>query len=164
MRGAAATLAITGVVLAGCGGGGGGGGGPSKAEYVAQADAICRSTKTQAAPLIQRLSAAVSSPSAAHLRRAATIVGELRTIGTAYLSQLRALEQPGDDTTAIARFLTPTGRVVGLLAEARTALERGAAIEALGVLQNAQPLDAEAGAAARAYGFSRCGSLISTTP
>jgi hypothetical protein len=51
-----------------------------------------------------------------------------------------------------------------MLAEARTALERGAAVEALGVLQKAQPLDAEAGAAARSYGFKRCASLISAAP
>lgn len=155
-------LAIAGVLLAG---GCGGGGGPSKSEYVAKADAICQSAQAQVAPLIQSLTAAVSgSPSAARLRRAATIVGELSTIGTAYLSQLRALEQPGDDKTAIAHFLTPTSRVVGMLAEARTALGRGAAVGALGVLQKAQPLDAEAGAAARSYGFKRCGSLISAAP
>jgi len=81
--------------------------------------------------------------------RAAAIVGKLQVIGTSYLSRLRALEQPGDDKKAIAKFLTPTGRVVGMLAEARTALERGEAVGALGVLQQAQPLDAEAGAAAR---------------
>lgn len=161
MRRAATALALAGVLLAG-GCGGDGGDGLSKSEYIAEADAICRSAQAQAAAPIQSLTATVSgSPSRTRLRKAARIVAELQTIGTSYLTRLRALEQPADDTTAIERFLAPTGRVVGMLSEARDALERGAAVEALGVLQKAQPLDAEAGSAARAYGFKRCGSLIS---
>lgn len=143
-------------------GGCGGSGGPSKSEYIAKADAICRSAQTQAAPLIQKLTFTVTgSPAPARMRRAAAIVGDLQAIGRSYMSRLRALERPGHDDKAIAAFLVPTGQVIDALAEARAALQRGETVRALGLLQQAQPVDAEAGAAARSYGFKQCGSIIS---
>ena len=95
------------------------------------------------------------------MRRAARLIAKLQPIGRAHINRLRALEQPSEDKKAIADFLTPTPQVIDKLAKARSPLEQGAIVGALGALQQTRPLDDQAPAAASSYGFKTCGSVLS---
>ncbi|MFI4985493.1 MAG: hypothetical protein ACHP93_04140 [Solirubrobacterales bacterium] len=148
------------LVLAGCGGSSG----PSKAQYVAKADAICTTAHTQTAPLIQQVTAAgasLASGGAPSARRLATVVRRLHDVAASGLARLRALRQPSGDHAAIERFLAPLASVVDAIGQAATALGSGQAPQALGLLQQVQPVAQQVTSAAQTYGLQQCGSVLS---
>lgn len=157
-------VAVSGLLaLAGCGGSSG----PSKAQYVAKADAICTTAHTQTAPLIQQVAAAGASlasggaGAASGARRLASVVQRLHDVAAAGLAQLRALRQPSGDHAAIERFLTPLASVVDAIGQAATALGSGQAPQALALLQQVAPVAQQVASAAQAYGLTQCGSVVS---
>ncbi len=141
-------------------GGCGGTSGPSKSHYIAEADRVCQSVQTQAAPLIRRLTSAAGSLTAAQARQLAGVVQQLHSVGAQYISQLQALEQPSGDHKAIEKFLQPSKQTIAAIGQAGNALSNGQPTQALAVLQQAQPLAQQANTAAQAYGFKQCGSVI----
>jgi hypothetical protein len=157
-RGAACLVAVVGALaIAGCGGSSG----PSKSQYIAQADAICQAALARTAPLIKQVGAAAISLTPASARRLAPVVQRLHTVGASYLARLRALKQPSGDHDAIDAFLTPAGHVVDALGRAAVPLSSGQPPAALAILQQAAPEAQTATAAAQAYGFHQCGSILS---
>ncbi len=155
-RGAAA-LAAVGVVLAGCGGGSSG---PTKADYIARADKICRQARSAALPLVKQVTAGGFSLSPSEAKKLAGVASQLHTVEARYLAQLQALEQPSADKKAIAAFLTPAASVVKAIDSAAAALQRGDLVTTLGLLNEAQSAGSEAKTAADAYGFKDCGSAL----
>jgi hypothetical protein len=168
--------AIVGSVLAiaACGGGGGGSSsqssstssGPTRSQFIAEANAICKSTAKQTAPLINQIAnAGVSlvAGSATSAHQAATVVRRLRTIAASSLAQLRALAQPRGDHAAIQRMLTPLAGVVDTIGTAGDALSHGQAAQALGSLSGLQSVAQQLASAAKAYGLHACESLVSFT-
>ena len=140
--------------------GGGGGGGPTKADYIARADKICRAAHKSAVPLIAQLTSAGTSLNPAAARKLAAVADRLHSIQAGYLAQLRALEQPSGDKKTIEAFLTPAGQVVGGIGNAAGSLSRGDVTTTLGLLAQAQGAGAEAKNAADAYGFKECGAAL----
>ncbi|HTU78371.1 MAG TPA: hypothetical protein VMF09_06395 [Solirubrobacteraceae bacterium] len=156
---AAATL-LVGVLLAGCGGGSG----PSKSQYVAKADAVCGSTSTQTTPLIRKVATsalALSAGGASAVARLAGAVGELYGVASASLEKLRKLEQPSGAHAAIGRFLAPYATVVGAIGEAATSLGEGKVLRALTLLEQVRSASEQATSGARAYGLTRCETVLS---
>ena len=169
--------AIVGSLLAivGCGGGSSGShssssssssssSGPTRSQFIAEANAICKSTAKQTAPLINRianLGASLVAGSAGSAREAATMVGRLRTIAASSLAQLRALAQPRGDHAAIQSMLTPLAGVVDTIGTAGDALSHGHAAQALGSLSGLQSVALQLASAAKAYGLHACESLVS---
>ena len=98
----AVLFAIAGLpVLAGCGSSA-----PSKSQYIAKADAICQTARTQTTPLIRQVTSAAASfasaprsaqPSAA--AQLATALQRLHAVAAGNLAQLQKLEQPSGTNT-----------------------------------------------------------------
>jgi hypothetical protein len=163
---AGALLAVAAALaLAACGGGGATtsstSSGPSHAQYVAAANAICATAARQTAPLIAKVkssgAAAVLSGGGPAL---AAIVSRLHDVAAVDLARLRALAQPPADHGAIARVLEPLTTVVADIGRAATALAKGEALNALALIQQAQPVAARVTGAARALGAARCGAVL----
>lgn len=157
-----AALAAAGLLaLASCGSSG-----PTKSQYVAKANAICASARTQTTPLIRQLTAAavgLASPGANAARSArqmASAVGRLQSVSARELSQLRKLQQPSGDHAAIERFLTPLAGLVDAIGRAGAALRGGQPQRALAQLAEVQPTSQQVTRAANAYGMRQCGSVL----
>jgi hypothetical protein len=148
------------LALAGCGGSSG----PSKSQYVAKADGICKAAQTQTAPLINEVAAGAASlvsGGARSARQLATVLERLHSLAAGSLAQLRALRQPSGDHAAIERFLTPFASEVDAIGQAATALDGGQAPQALAHLEQVQPTAQQVTSAAQAYGLRQCASVIS---
>jgi hypothetical protein len=161
---ALATPLVLGLLLAGCGSSSGTPSGPTKAQYVAKADAICKAAGEKTAPLISKLEAggaALLSASPAAARQLSTVVGGLHEDGSSALAQLRALKQPTGEKTAIESFLSPLSNVVSATGQAASSLGSGQGSAALGLLAEVQAEAQKATKAADAYGVQPCGSVVS---
>lgn len=146
-------------VLSGCGGDGADEG-PTRAQYAARADRICRETSAQAAPLLRRLAAGVSGLTADRARALAPVGTRVHALARDYVQRLSALEQPPDDRDEIATFLSRTRQVVDAIGRSAAALSAGRTVEALGTLQATQSAAAEANGAAAGLGLDGCASVL----
>lgn len=156
----AASLAVA-VLVAGCGSSKPSG--PTKAEYVAKADAICNAAKARTEPLVKELTTAgarLATGGPSFAREVAPVVQHLREEAEASLKKLRALKRPKGESAAIERLLTPLGSVVAAAGQAEADLKAGQGAQALALLAQVQP-DAEAASkAAKAYGVAPCGEVL----
>jgi hypothetical protein len=152
------------LLAAGCGGGGKSSSGPTKAAYLATADAICKKTHAQTSPLISQIKTqvpALIAGGASSAKHVAAVVARLGTVAAGNLARLRALTRPSADHAAIARFLTPLTTVVHSISRAASALRSGQAIVAVSLLAQVQPIAQKVATAARAYGFRQCTQVLS---
>jgi hypothetical protein len=164
-------VVVAAVALAACGGGSGStsttkstASGPTKARFIAQADAICKTTEAKLAPLIREL----ASGAAKLLAGTSSATGQLaapltkaHTVAAAGLAEIQALAQPAGDHKPIEKFLSPLRQIVGSLATAAGGLSKGQSTEALALLEQDQaPAQAVAGAAT-AYGLRGCETIFS---
>jgi hypothetical protein len=159
MRPAAALALLVTLATLGCGGEEG----PSRAEYQAKANAICAAARSRTAPLVEQLSAAAGSLTAARAAEAAAAARRLETLAGRSVAQLRALEQPSGDTEEIERFVGAGERLVAAVGRAAQALRDRDVIRALGVVQQSRGLGREAEAAAAAYGLDQCERFLALT-
>lgn len=147
------------LLLAGCGSSG-----PTKAQYTASANAICRSASAQSTPLIRQLAtAAASLSSSAGQTQAQDFAGaleRLHVVASDTLTKLRALKQPTAGHAQIERFLTPFTTVTNSLGEAAGAINAAQPREALADLERAAPASGQITSAARAYGMTRCENVL----
>jgi hypothetical protein len=160
----AAPALIVALALAACGGGGSSSSstssGPTHAQYVASANAICKTARRQTAPLIAKLKSSGAALVTGGGAALAASVTHLRDIAATGLAKLRALEPPAADRAQIERVLTPLKRVIGLIGAAAQDLGRNQALNAVALIQQAQPLAARIGSAARALGASQCALVL----
>jgi hypothetical protein len=172
----ATTALLTACVLAGCGGSSSttgttaasAGSTPTKAEYVAKANAICAHASSQTGKLLGELesatTAALSAPSASGGAHLADLVAGLHSAALRVLGQLQALTPPSSDRAAVAQFLTPLATAIGGLGQAETAISSGHASQALSSLLDLQSKTPQLAAAAQAYGLTQCEGVLSGTP
>jgi hypothetical protein len=151
------------VLVAGCGGAKSKPSGPTRAQYIAQVNAICRATKVKAAPQLHALSSAGSSLNPAKIAGLGPLGQQVRVTANAYLTQLEAVPQPAADAAAISNFLTPTRETVAAIGKAANELSAGNALAAIGGLNEIQALANAANAAAASYGLSDCAKVLSLT-
>lgn len=134
------------VVLSACGGG------PSKTEFVSRWDAICARE--------ERAVAAVPVPdvrSTKDLPAFADALGRAIPIAQREVSELQAVAPPKADRSTVGAILADLERATSALSQAEAAARNADA----GAVERAQSLASayrtQAGRAARAYGFKRCG-------
>lgn len=142
------------IVLAGCASSR-----PTKAQYTADANAICRSASTQTTPLLEQLTSAAESLSSGGqtaARELTSALQKLHTAASSSLAKLRALEQPAAGHAAIERFLSPFATVTEALGQAAKAASAGQPQQALTRLAAAASASRQMTGAARAYGITQC--------
>jgi hypothetical protein len=157
-----AALAAAGVLLlAGCGSSA-----PTKAQYAAKADAICRTASGKTTPLIGQVISAAQSLSSSGGQSAARQLSndlqQLHATAAGALTKLRALSQPAGGHAAIERFLTPFGSVTDTLGKAASAAAGGQPQKALGELEEIAPDAQQMTSAATAYGLTDCENMLAT--
>jgi hypothetical protein len=136
---------------------------PTRAQYVASANAICRAASAQTGPLVRRLTAAAGSLSAgnqAAAREAAGTLQQLHAVTSATLAKLRALQQPAAGHAAIERVSSSLASVTAALDRAAAGAATGQLQQALAELQAAAPAAQQMALAAGAYGMTRCATLF----
>lgn len=146
------------LLLAGCGAGS-----PTKAQYTANANAICRTTGTQTAPLVEQLTTAAASLGSSGQSAAGELAGaltKLHAVTAGALAKLRALRQPASERTTIELFATSFATVDDALAEAAKAAAGDPQL-ALAQLERAAPAAQQMVSAARAYGMDACENVLS---
>jgi len=126
---------------------------PTKADYIAKADAICAAGKTQARPYKKQLD---SLPADAQIKDTVPAVqGELK-VSRDSTAKLRALAAPSEDKATLARYLALLDKalVAGnqLIAAART--NDIAKVKQVGAANPA--LRSERKQVAKQYGFKHC--------
>lgn len=147
-----------GALLTGCGSSG-----PSKAQYTAKANAICRNAAAHTTPLVGQLTNAAGSLSAANPAAARELAGaleQLHTTTAATLTKLRALKPPSTDPAAIEHFLSSFAVVAETLGKTATAAGAGQLQETLAQLEATAPAAGQMAAAAKAYGLNECAALF----
>ncbi len=162
-RARALALVLTVAALAGCGGGGSASHGPTRAAYIARADAICRSAQAQTNHLISEIKAIATTLVIGGTAAAPTapgLVAALHSVATADLSRLRALAQPDGDHAAIAKFLDPLASIVRAMGKALADLRAGHAVDAAALFSDAIPTAQTVRSAAVSYGFKDCPKLL----
>jgi len=160
---AGATAAVIAIVLVIVLSGGGHGGGPTKAQYLAKADAVCRTTAARINPLIASAkSGAVGlvtgSPGAA--AQLAPIFKKLQSATAGGLAQLQALKQPSGDHAAIEAFLMPLAAVVTAVGDAAADLRDGNSAKAVQLFEQTLSIAPQVTSAAQAYGYTQCSQLV----
>lgn len=146
-------LALGALALAGCGGGGGGGERLSKAEFVAQADAICRTYEAQ-------LDALGQPTNVAELRSFAEKALPIAKDGRDKLDDLRPPEELAD---AYDAWLEQGDEAIEIVERLRDAAGEGDQAEIGRIAVDAQRTDAEANRLAGELGFEQCGGNASPT-
>jgi hypothetical protein len=139
------------LISAGCGGSRGRA--PTKAQFIAAAEAICRREQAKLEQIAQRARERVRPPTAAELIRQRVAQSQLAT------QQLEDLRRPAGEGDAIKRWLTArtVAATVALdLAEAPPTGAGSATIDVAGELGRAR---ARVRDLARRYGLGLCGEL-----
>jgi hypothetical protein len=152
------------LALAGCGGGGHKTpSAPTKAQYISQADALCKAAGAKTGPLIHQIALGAASlvtggPSAAN--QIASLLVQLHSEAAGTLAKLQALAQPKGDAKKIEAFLTPLSSIVDAISGAVTALHQGKVTQVVTSLEAAAPLATQVKSAASSYGLTQCESVI----
>ena len=168
---------LTACVLAGCGGSSStttsstassAGGSPTKAEYIAKANAICAGASAQTGKLLGEVesatTAALRAPSASGGAHLADLVAGLHSAALRVLGELQSLTPPSSDRAAVAQFLTPLTHAITGLGQADQAIVSGHATQALSSLLELQSRTPQLASAAQAYGLTECEGVLSGTP
>jgi hypothetical protein len=153
---------LTAAVLAGCGGGSASHG-PTRAAYIAEADAICRSAQAQTNHLISKIKALAPTlliGGTAAAPTAAGLVAALHSVAATDLARLRALAQPSGDHATIAKFLDPLASIVSAMGKALADLRAAHAVDAAALFSDAIPTAQTVRSAASSYGFKDCPRLL----
>lgn len=128
--------------------------------YIARADGICRETSVRAGPLLRRLAVGAASLTPASARGLAPLGRRVHQIAGAYIARLSALSPPAADRAEIARFVSLSRQVIDAIGGASAALSAGRTTQALATLQRVQATAGAADAAAAAYGFDDCATVL----
>jgi hypothetical protein len=159
-----AVVAAAALIAAGCGGGSSTPSGPTKASYIASADALCKKTHAQTSSLIAEIKSkapALVAGGTSSAKQVAGVVARLGVVAGANLARIRALPTPSGDRAAIARFLNPLTAVVKSIGKAASALRSGQAYVALSLIAEVEPTAQKVATAARSFGFKQCTQVLS---
>lgn len=167
MRRAIALLPLVLVVAAGCGGDGDDStevvtatartetGGPlTKADYIEQADAICRSYNEQLDPIREELEAQLRSRDFAG---AADTIGEAVQVARAGVEELEALPKPPGDEPVLDQLEDLRQQSIALLARNEDAIRDEAVDRSNSIVRENESVDERSDGIATGYGFQECG-------
>jgi hypothetical protein len=135
---------------------------PTKAAFIAHADAICTIAKTrlkaQESLIGARLAAAQANDTKTSRQALADAVTQDVAIAGPWLSKLRALEPPMRDRAVVAKYLSAVARQMTLFQRFVAALENDDAYTLQTVSEQIKQGKASATGLAQGYGFKVCGS------
>ncbi len=141
---------------------------PTKAEYVARANAICAAAAPQTGKLLGELegatTAALKGPSASGAAQLEALVVKLRGSAQTVLGLLEGIKQPTGDQAAIEQFLMPLAHAIAGLGVAAKAIATGHASQALGSLLELRSKTPQLASAAQAAGLTKCEGVLSGSP
>lgn len=133
---------------------------PTKAEYIAQVDAICADVQAEAAELqrqAQELQAQSDElPKAEFLERAASFWGDQIRVTESFREQVAQLDPPPGDEDRVGQFVESIDDGLAIAREIEATLEGGDDIVASTVEEYGQAV-VRGNTLAQAYGFEVCG-------
>ena len=132
---------------------------PTKSEFIAQADDICKTIKEEAAPLearFQQLSEKAKSSS--EFKQLADLLRELVGYSAKGVDQIQELEPPVVDQGAVDAYTATIDSRVSTGKEFAEALDAGAQEQVSNLSTQASALTSKAEQMAKAYGFKVCGA------
>jgi hypothetical protein len=132
-----------GLLLGACGGGGG----LSKADYVEEANAVCR----QAAKKVAALDAAASD-----VEDLPKVAGEVVAVQRTALDRLKAIKAPKEDRSEIAKWIALVDQTIDQAEVSARSQRSGDITRAIAANTNGAALDRRADQLARSYGLTRC--------
>jgi hypothetical protein len=135
---------------------------PTKATFIAKADAICTTARTQLNAQQTVVNAKVAAEEANDTATNRHALGDAVTqdiaIASPLLDQLRTLEPPAGDRVIIGKYLSAVAGQITLYQQFVTAVENNDAQAIQTVSQQIQQGKASAKGLAQGYGFKVCGS------
>lgn len=144
--------AVVALVVAACGGAGG----TSKADYVKQANAVCRDAAKQVA--------ALRIPSRADVTAMPKAAARVVAVQRRALDQLRAIKPPKPDRTEIAKWVALVDQTIDQADLSAAAQKDGEIQRAITANANGSALDRRADEIARAYGLRMCVQAAAPPP
>jgi hypothetical protein len=132
---------------------------PAKAQFIAQADAVCREARASLAQFqsqTRALTALGDTPKAFAL--AAVLFRRVQALEQGELSRLRALPLPAGDTSAVTNYLDQGAKSVALIGTLADAFAKGDRTAIANVERDGARLSATAKGLAQGYGFKVCGN------
>ncbi len=168
-------LAAAALVLGGCGGGGGAATKagpapgapasasapaptPAKAAYIAQADAVCQSTRASLAQLhTQALALFALGDTPKAYSAAATLFRRVQSLEQGELTRLQALRPPAADVTPATGYLQAGTAAVALLGRVADAFARHDKPTLTALVHQGARMAATTKGLAQGYGFKVCG-------
>jgi hypothetical protein len=136
--------------------------GPTKAQFISEADAICRAGRQKLAPLQSALDRAAqadqANDTAANRAKLAVILRSSARTTLPVLAQLRALTPPAADRAVAARYLAGVASQIALIDRLGQAVARNDQQQVTAVSQLLQQGKDAVQQVARNYGFKACGS------
>ena len=137
-------------------------GAPTKAEFIARADSICRQSKTKYDPQVKAAKAALSAEqkqdSAANRHALGAALNQEAQIAATVLNQLRALQPPPGDGATIGSYFDSVGTNINLAHQFVNAIDNNNVQALQTISQQLNRVTATAERQAKSYGFKVCGS------
>lgn len=132
------------LILAACGGGGG----PTRAEYVRQANAVCRDAAKQVA--------ALKIPGSEDVNDVPKAAGEVVEVQRAALDRIRKLKAPKRDRPELAKWIALVDQTIDQAEVSAQSQKDGDITRAITANANGAALDRRADELARQYGVRTC--------
>lgn len=152
-RGAALAALAAALLAAGCGGGGD----DAKADFVRQADAICRAGDAEVAELDAAIAAAQrGSDRTAVFAELARLTRRSVAVSSRAVDRLDALDKPAGDREALQGWIADARRQVALVGRLSTALAREDETAVATLSEQIDTLATRNNAFARRYGMADC--------
>ncbi len=152
MRRALVGAAVVALLVAACGAGGG----ASKADYVKQANAVCRDAAKQVA--------ALRIPGRADVTAMPKAAAEVVAVQRRALDRLRAIKPPKADRARIAKWVALVDQTIDQADLSAAAQKHGDIQRAITANANGSALDRRADEIARGYGLRMCVQAASPPP
>ncbi len=155
-----AALAVAALGLAACGDGEADSDAPTRAQFIAQTDARCKTSNRRTRTLNQQLSRAAAGAGNEKdlLRRLAPILERGYPRLSENAKAFRAVDPPADDATEIARISRLYDQQAEFVRKLAEAAERRDVSRFTTLTNQQQALVTRTRRMARAYGFRECGS------
>lgn len=135
---------------------------PTRAQFIAEADGICRNARArgiaETAAIRAKTNAVGASDTAATRQALANQLNSSAGVESTFLDQLRALHQPPNDGAVISKYLAGLSAGIGLIRQLATNVANNDTQGIQRTAQQAQQRSTSDMALARSYGFKVCGA------
>jgi hypothetical protein len=135
--------AVAGLLLVACGGGGG----MTRADYVKEANSVCRKAARDVAAI---------DANGSDVEQLPKVAGEVVAVQRKALDQLKAIKVPKEDRTRITKWIALVDQTIDQAEVSAESQRSGDITRAMAANVNGAALDRRADELARAYGLGGC--------